>query len=441
MASPTPEQDAYVARTFGVDPSAYPGGSHPASAATSASAGPPPVSSAAPPPASPAAPPPFQQPPDDVLRRAGDGALYWHPNPALQTIGGPAANPAGAAWIGGFLEYYWLAPVDPTGAFTFNRAPSDMASLTKLAADQAQLAGWAASAADVQAAADKILQASGQAQLDGHGIATSESVIADDDLDTLAAEPMKDILDALETIRKDKQLDTVARRAKQKRLRLGVLSVMHDLGGEWTGLMKAAPDADQEAVRKHVYGSIVADDPGEGAAPAVDPSPTSESSRALNSAEIAYVDKIFRGSIDYGKVKIGRGGVTTVGGYARTIGNTIHFPGNDFVSDSLELSPGKSDILVHEMTHVWQYQHRGWTYAPSALWAQLRHPSTAYQWRPAAEKHKAWTDLNPEAQAEAVMDYNSAFRRVISGNAASHDYDTLKLVKPWVPGMVAGPKR
>ena len=107
----------------------------------------------------------------------------------------------------------------------------------------------------------------------------------------------------------------------------------------------------------------------------------------------------------------------------------------------MELEPEISDVLVHEMTHVWQYQHRGWTYAPAALWAQITHlRGGAYDWGPDAQKRRPFSALNPEAQAQAVQDYNSALRRVISGNADSDDYETLKLVKPWQAALVAGPQ-
>ena len=45
--------------------------------------------------------------------------------------------------------------------------------------------------------------------------------------------------------------------------------------------------------------------------------------------------------------------------------------------------------LVHEMTHVYQYQTGGWGYAPEALWAQFKSFVTtgdrggAYDWEAA----------------------------------------------------------
>ena len=82
MPGPTQEQNGYVARVFGVDPSTYP-------AATSPSGGAP----AAPNPAN--AQPPPELPPDGILHRASDGALYWHPNT------GSSVAKASRNWIGG----------------------------------------------------------------------------------------------------------------------------------------------------------------------------------------------------------------------------------------------------------------------------------------------------------------------------------------------------
>jgi len=251
---------------------------------------------------------------------------------------------------------------------------------------------------------------------------------------------MRSMLDALEQLRKDKQLDTIAHRAKQPRLRLGVLAVLHDLGAEWSALMKSASDKDQEAVRKHVYGTMVQGDETIGHAPPVDAQPKGKS-RPLNSAEIAYVDRIFHGSVDYTKVRIGKGGITTLGSSARTIGNTIHMPDETFVKGTMEIDPDHSDMLVHEMTHVWQYQHQGWTYAPAALWAQLKTWGNIEDWRPAARKRRSWKSLDPEQQADAVEAYNAALRRAISGNADEDDWETLALIKIWQQDFVGGPRR
>ena len=384
--------------------------------------------------AAPGAPPTIDPPPPEILRRAGDGALYWHPN----TTGSVAQ--ASAKWIREFLLYYWLAPIDPEPAFTFNRAPSDMNALTALVSDQARLASLVALDADIQAAADKILESTRKAQFNAHQMALSESVMADDDVARLAKLSMRSMLDALEQLRKDKQLDTLAHRAKQPRLRLAILAVLHDLGAEWSALMKTASDKDQEVVRKHVYGTTVQGDETVGHAPPVDAAPKGKS-RPLNSAEIAYVDRIFHGSIDYSKVTIGKGGITTLGSAARTIGNTIHMPDETFVKGTMEIDPDHSDMLVHEMTHVWQYQHGDWTYAPAALWAQLKTWGNIKDWRPAARKRSSWKSLDPEQQAEAVEAYNAALRHAISGNADEDDWETLALIKIWQQDFVGGPQR
>jgi hypothetical protein len=57
--------------------------------------------------------------------------------------------------------------------------------------------------------------------------------------------------------------------------------------------------------------------------------------------------------------------------------------------------------LVHECTHVWQYQHLGYSYTADSLWAQAT--SDAYNWEAEfGQGHGRWQDFNPEAAAAFV---------------------------------------
>ncbi|MEI7847545.1 MAG: hypothetical protein WCK35_17215, partial [Chloroflexota bacterium] len=62
-------------------------------------------------------------------------------------------------------------------------------------------------------------------------------------------------------------------------------------------------------------------------------------------------------------------------------------------------------ILVHEVTHTWQYQQYAGCYASDALIAQWFIPD-AYNWQKEIdERHKTtWQALNKEAQAEFLRD-------------------------------------
>src|SRR6185369_9802946 len=61
-----------------------------------------------------------------------------------------------------------------------------------------------------------------------------------------------------------------------------------------------------------------------------------------------------------------------------------------------------SDVLVHEFTHVWQYQHAGSRYISEAAGAQA-FVSNEYSWRTELTRgDKRWTVFNREAQAAFI---------------------------------------
>jgi hypothetical protein len=79
--------------------------------------------------------------------------------------------------------------------------------------------------------------------------------------------------------------------------------------------------------------------------------------------------------------------------------------------------------LVHELTHVWQYQHFGWVYLPQAVGAQLREGPSAYQYSEqisladrGADLEQMWqagkrlADFNREQQGDIARDYYKALK-------------------------------
>jgi hypothetical protein len=159
--------------------------------------------------------------------------------------------------------------------------------------------------------------------------------------------------------------------------------------------------------------------------------------RPLTSSELSDAKLIFGDSIDYTKVLVDGGSVGSVGA-SRTIGNTVHLTSNLFKAGTSETTTEGKRILVHELTHVWQYQHQGWTYAPKAIWAQLKAAvgdgdrNGAYDWKSLVAKGVPWDEWNPEAQAEAVEDYNKALHFAKAGNATPEDYETLDALAKYV---------
>lgn len=167
-------------------------------------------------------------------------------------------------------------------------------------------------------------------------------------------------------------------------------------------------------------------------------------SRSLNEPEINYAKDVYHDSLDYSVITITRGSLMSTGA-PRTIGNTIHFTDDYYVGDTMDLTEAGKLTLIHEMAHVWQYQHTGWTYAPKALWAQAKawwhtgSRNAAYDWRSLHNAGTPWADWNPEAQAEAVEDYNEALRKGMEGTATPEDYETLSMLQPYIADMQAGP--
>ncbi len=96
---------------------------------------------------------------------------------------------------------------------------------------------------------------------------------------------------------------------------------------------------------------------------------------------------------------------------AVTLGNRIHFP------VSLRTSqPGPAAVqdmawLIHELTHIWQYQHRGVAYLLQALMAQIRLGPGAYDYgseaglQAALGSGRGMKSFNPEQQGDITRDY------------------------------------
>jgi len=117
--------------------------------------------------------------------------------------------------------------------------------------------------------------------------------------------------------------------------------------------------------------------------------------RNLTGAEITELRKVYGDSIDYSKVRIkeGSSGLFSLTGRPFTHGDTIYVPPNSL--------PLASDVLVHEMGHVWQHQHGGTDYMSEALWAQ--NFGDGYDFEKGISQGKSWSELNPEQQAELLQ--------------------------------------
>ena len=136
--------------------------------------------------------------------------------------------------------------------------------------------------------------------------------------------------------------------------------------------------------------------------------------RALGSREIAIAQKIFGKAINYGMVRIDMHSVVPAFTHrAYTSFHTINAWGD--LPD---------ETLIHELTHVWQYEHAGAIYMAQAVHAQLQRGQGAYNYggpdglKDAREKGHGLLSFNREEQAQIVED----FYRIKNG------------IPPFVPG-------
>lgn len=146
--------------------------------------------------------------------------------------------------------------------------------------------------------------------------------------------------------------------------------------------------------------------------------PLAFGTRPLNTEETKIAKAIFGSSIDLESVKIKEGSPLTWVYPGVTIGHTIAFPKNSYSSSDLK----DQALLIHELTHVWQYENIGWTYAPRALFEELTQ-ADAYvvHYNP----NKAFINYDLEEQAEILAEYH------LTGEAKFKQYlESLNLKEP-----------
>jgi len=140
--------------------------------------------------------------------------------------------------------------------------------------------------------------------------------------------------------------------------------------------------------------------------------------RTLSSREVTLAERVFGKSIDFSLVRVDERAVLGLAftNRAFTSFHTINAWGG--LEDS---------VLVHELTHVWQYEQAGAIYMAQALHAQIRRGLGAYDYggpgglRAARAKGMRLTGFNREEQAQVVQD----FFLIKHGQ------------QPWVPGGTA----
>lgn len=120
--------------------------------------------------------------------------------------------------------------------------------------------------------------------------------------------------------------------------------------------------------------------------------------RTLTQQERALAESLFASSVDYSRVRVNEGGPLTWIPAGITTGNVISFPRGTY--DENDKRDGA--LFLHEMTHVWQYQHIGVSYAWRSVYEEVTQPD-AYVVHYDANKRFSEYDL--EEQGEIVAEY------------------------------------
>jgi len=120
-------------------------------------------------------------------------------------------------------------------------------------------------------------------------------------------------------------------------------------------------------------------------------------SSLLTHSEIADAQSVFGSSIEFSRVRIVNSRWVSV---PTTLGNTIHIP-PDYILPR--------HILIHEMTHIWQYQIQGVPYISDSVFHQVAGIMTSGDrnaaYRYTIEGGKSIYDYTSEQQASIVEHY------------------------------------
>jgi hypothetical protein len=91
--------------------------------------------------------------------------------------------------------------------------------------------------------------------------------------------------------------------------------------------------------------------------------------RPLNGTELTMAGAVFGQSLNYDVIRIAHTIVIGRDTLAYTFGNTIRIPTTAIIS---------SATLIHELTHVWQYQTMGAAYISDSAYHQVTQGTAAY---------------------------------------------------------------
>lgn len=141
-----------------------------------------------------------------------------------------------------------------------------------------------------------------------------------------------------------------------------------------------------------------------------------QTDRPLTAAEASEARRVFAGGLDYSAVRITEDPLIAAYDTARTLPGSIYFPPG--ASRNSTFMP----LLIHELTHIWQYQHGTWV-AHTATTAMLTwmHVQT-YSFGgeagllAASAAGEGLSSFNTEQQGDIVSSY---YERTVSGQSTT----------------------
>lgn len=132
---------------------------------------------------------------------------------------------------------------------------------------------------------------------------------------------------------------------------------------------------------------------------------SSVSGRPLLRSEADIARTIFGNSVDYTRVRLLLGNLAA----GTTAGNNIRLPADFSIANAEH-----QQLLIHEMTHVWQFQHNGAGYITTSLLQQLHAGASRGNRNFAYDYHisegNRFFEFAPEQQAFIVENYFAMLR-------------------------------
>ena len=147
--------------------------------------------------------------------------------------------------------------------------------------------------------------------------------------------------------------------------------------------------------------------------------PGTDQRQPLTEDQKRLLRRVFKDSVALSNVRLMKSkwgaGLLSSGDRPFTLGNVIYLKGRNVDNEP--------ELLVHECTHVWQFQNVGAEYSSEAVSAQWFVPD-AYNWeRELRRGNDKWPTLNREAQAKLLED-------IYTNGELIHIADVVALVSP-----------